>query len=230
MVPADHRYSSEGYEAQREQSLRRFGRLVRRWRIANGWTQYVGDRITKECGIPSLTPSNWSNIENGKAGDLKPGTLFRLAELNWRVANKDFPGAHSRELRDWLEGSRAIVSPDGVPWCATEFFACAQGLMEPPDWLSDKAVPSLTDADAAQLCEGWRKQMKKAIAEHNLDPLEVLQGISLVAQPGERLALRQMLAGARDYTAAELQEHWNQEWLPDRILQTWTMQILHKTQ
>ena len=228
MVPGDHRYSSVGYEEQREEALRRFGRLVRRWRVANGWTQYLGERLLQECGIPSLTPSNWSTIESGKAGNMNPGTLFRLAELNRRVADKDFPGAHTRELRDWLEDSRAILTVDGQPWGPPEFFAALVGLLEPPDWLSEGSVPPLTDAEAAALCEGWRKQMNKAIAEHNLDPLEVLQGISLVAQPAERLALRQMLTGAKGYTAAELRQSWNQEWLPDRILKTWAMQHLHK--
>lgn len=230
MEPKQHRYSSTGYQQQREEALRRFGRFIRRWREANGWTQYLGERLSEECGFPSLVPSNWSTIESGKAGNMKPATLFRLAELNRRVADNDFPGARSRELRDWLQDSRPILTPAGEPWGATEFFAALVGLLDPPEWLSEGAVPRLTDAEAKVLCDGWRKQMQKAIGEHNLDPLEVLQQISLVAQPQERLALRQMLIGTKDYSAAELMQHWNQDWLPDRILRNWAMQLLHKTQ
>lgn len=223
-------WSAETYEAQRTTAWARFGRMVRRWRLANGWTQYLGERIQKELGILSLSPSNWSNIESGKAGQMKPATFWKFAELNSRVHHDDWPPIHSRDLKTWLSDSRAIVNDAGEPWGPCEFWACATGQINPPAWLDDRKAPEISDSDAETLCESWSDRWRQLRGEYGVSSRMALEQACAYAPVAERDTLGDVFNGDCTYTAAELMASWDGDWLPARALDHWGMQLLHKQQ
>lgn len=223
-------WGAETYEAQQAAAWLRFGRMIRRWRILNGWTQYLGERIQKELGIPSLIPSNWSNIESGKAGQMKPSTFWKLAELNSRVHHNDWPPIHSRDLKDWLADSKAIVNEHGEPWGPSEFWACATGQTIPPAWLDDPNAPEISDEEAGRMCEEWSDRWRTLKAEHGISVRAALEQACAHAPAAARDALGDVLNGDRVYTAEQLRSTWDGGWLPEMAIRQWELQILHKRQ
>lgn len=220
----------DSYEAQQAAAWARFGRMLRRWRIANGWTQYLGERIQKDLGIASLIPSNWSNIENGKAGQMKPSTFWKLAELNSRVHYNDWPPIHNRDLKDWLSDSRSIVNEQGEPWGPSEFWCCATGLTTPPAWLDDERAPEISDKDAESLCEGWSDRWRALKVQHQIPIGTALAQACAYAPIGERDLLGEVFIGDKTYTAEQLMAGWDGDWMPERALQQWQLRDLNKPQ
>lgn len=223
-------WGAETYEARHAAAWARFGRMIRRWRTLNGWTQYLGEQIQKELGIPSLIPSNWSNIENGKAGQMKPTTFWKLAELNSRVHHNDWPPIHSRQLKDWLADSKAIVNEHGEPWGPSEFFACATGETKPPAWLEGPQAPEISDREASRLCEEWSDRWRALKAEHQIPVRAALEQVCAYVPASERDLLSDVLNGDQVYTAEQLMAGWDGEWVPEVALRQWKLRVLHTAQ
>lgn len=223
-------WGAETYERQQAAAWGRFGRMIRRWRSANGWTQYLGERIQRELNIPSLSPSNWSTIETGKAGQMKPSTFWKLAELNSRVHHGEWPPIHSRELKDWLANSRPILNEEGEPWGPSEFWACATGETEPPDWLDDAAAPEIDDARAGQLSREWEAAFQRLRSQLQIEVIPALTGVTALVPTSERGMLQEVLMGQRQFTAEQLRSTYDRGWLPALALERWRMQELHKRQ
>ena len=116
-----------------------------------------------------------SNIESGKAGKLKPSTIFALSEVNRRIAQGDWGPVKSHEIKDALKAAQPLVGDDGEPWAATDFWACLVGLKEPPAAYRQDPPPALRELDATRLSEGWRQQVQDLVLSHDLDPVEALQ-------------------------------------------------------
>ena len=95
--------------------------MLRRWREKNGWTQYTATNWAKESGPPLIKLSGLSELEQGKTLHPRTKTFFCLAQLNNRVAAKDFAGVRSRALLDQLKDSKPITCEDGRPWGPVEF-------------------------------------------------------------------------------------------------------------
>lgn len=216
------------YEAQQAAAWAKFGRMIRRWRTQNGWTQYLGERIQKELSIPSLSPSNWSTIESGKAGQMKPTTFYKLAEINSRIFHDDWPPIHSRELKDWLTApKKAIVNAAGNPWGPNEFWGCATGQLASPDWLDDRVAPEISDEQAAALCAAWADEFRALKLEHKVPTRAALEGLCQHAPPAERDFLSDVCSGDAVYSAEQLRAGWDRDWLPAKALHDWRMQDLH---
>lgn len=223
--------SRDDYAAQKEEALRRFGLMLRSWRKQNHWSQYTAADWAKEAGFHVMAAGNLSTIEHGKVANLRPSTIFHLAELNHRVAARDWGPVRTRALLDLLQQSRPITGDDGQLWGPTQFWACSVGLLLPPKVLQARSLepaPVITDDDAIRLCEQWRQKVAQVVSEHDLDPIEALTGIGRHAPLKQRRRLRQVLSVSRiNYSAAELLQGWEGGWLPERALEQWTMQFLH---
>lgn len=226
-------FTAERYAAQREDALRRFGGMLRRWRIRNGWTQYTPNEWAKEAGFAGMAPGNLSNLEQGKVSP-SPGRIFLLADLNRRIALQDWSGVRSRQLLERLQTAKAIFTPDGQPWGPTEFWACSVGVLAPPKDLDEpeaEPVPSIDDQQAMELSKRWRDQLHALVLKHDLDPSEALTEVARHVPQQQRKRLRQVLGMAgRDYGAEELMASWDNGWLPEQALQAWIMQNLHTAQ
>jgi len=203
--------------------------MLRNWRIRNGWTQYTASQWGKEAGFKAIAPGNLSNIEHGKQGNLTPATLFHLAELNCRVADQDWGTVRSRGLMDQLELSKPIAYSNGKPWGPTEFWSCSVGLLAVPEELASpepEPVPRITEEQARQLSEQWRKEWKDALLTHDLDPGEALAALGRHIPKEHRRRLTQLLVADALYDAAELKATWENGWLPAKALQQWKLQDL----
>lgn len=225
-------FSIDRYTAQRDQALNRFGRMLRLWRIRNGWTQYTASQWAKEAGFQAMAAGNLSNIEHGKAGNLRPGTVFQLSDLNQRLATKEWGPIKTRALKERLEESVPIVGDDGKAWGPTEFWACSVGLLPVPagfELPEIKPAPTLTDKEAARMSEQWRLELQELILERDLDPMDALMQLGQQVPHEHRRRLRQVLSlSGTDYTAKELIETWEDGWLPEKALHNWVMQVLNK--
>jgi transcriptional regulator with XRE-family HTH domain len=217
-------FSTERYAAQREEALRRFGRMLRNWRVRNGWTQYTSSKWGAEAGFPALAAGNLSNIEHGKQGNLRPSSVFQLADLNRRIAFREWGPVRSRSLRDQLEKASPITTDDGTPWGPTEFWAAYVGLLPIPKELDGpelEPAPVLTDDQARALCEQWRAELQQMVLTHDLDPVEALMELTRHAPSEHRRKLRQVLGAGALYTAQELLDSWDNQWMPAAALEQW---------
>ena len=202
-----------------------FGRMLRLWRERNGWTQYTVERWGREAGFRTVSSGNISMVEQGKAGDLRAQAHFQLADVNRRIAEKDWGPVKSQEIRQALAEATAICGDDGQLWGPTEFWSCYVGLLPVPMAYrrpEGEPMPELSGDLAAELSGQWRQQFTQESSRRGLDPIESLQGVARQAPAGQRKTLRAVLASFRDYEAGELAELWEGEWLPERWIRLWS--------
>ena len=201
-----------------------FGRMLRLWRERNGWTQYTVERWGREAGFATVSSGNVSMVEQGKAGDLRAQAHFQLADVNRRLAERDWGPLHSPDLRQALEQAEAIRGDDGLLWGPADFWCCYVGLLPVPEAYSQvplEPVPAIDDALAADLSARWRQQVSAEATRRGLDPIETFQGAARQAPAAQRKTLRAVLAGFRDYRAEELIPLWEGEWLPQQWIEAW---------
>ena len=211
---------------QRAQSAGEFGKMIRRWRERNGWTQYTAKSWAQEAGFALIGHSGVSELENGitKAPGIK--VFLHLAEVNERVAARNYVGIRSRKLRDEIEGSMAIVDEQGQPWGPAMFWECFTGLRAIPEWLQadpGENRPVITDAGAAELSAQWAAAARDAIRAAGMRSSE-LTSAGQAAPVSRRPRWTDVVMGFEPYTAAELAELWDAQaatWLPATWLQRW---------
>ena len=201
-----------------------FGRMLRIWRERNGWTQYTAERWGREVGFATLSSGNVSMVEQGKAGDLRAQAHFQLAEVNRRLAERDWGTLHSPELRQALEHAEPIRGEDGELWGPAEFWSCYVGLLPVPEayrQIEPEPAPVLDERGAAELSAQWRQQVSSEASRRGLDPIETFQGAARQAPAAQRKSMRAVLAGFRDYRPEELTSLGQQGWLPERWIEAW---------
>jgi len=215
--------------ASQAESARQFGLMLRRWRVANGWTQYTAKRWADEAGHPGLGHSGLSELENGLVKNPRAGVFLALGEQNARIAAQDFAGVRSRDLRDQLAGSLPIADDEtGVPWGPAEFWACHAGMATPrvPEWLAPAPIhpaPQLDAAAAADLCASWSEQARELVRSKGGKPADLLRaGAAAPAKHREQWGL--VVMGLGVFTPEQLQATWDEkasEWAPAQWLAAW---------
>ena len=218
-------------EAQDAAALE-FGRMLRRWRRQNNWTQYTARRWADEAGLGDvIRHSGLSELERGITRSPRNVVFLSLANLNALVHQGDFKGVRSRDLLNQLKGSQAICDESGQPWGPSEFWACHAGLLLPPEDLRAPAAspaPVLTDDQAAELCASWADQAREAARAAGAGPAQ------LMAAGGFAPArLRQKWAGVvmglDGFLPDELTEQWDpeaSEWRPAQWLAAWKESLI----
>ena len=202
-----------------------FGRMLRLWRERNGWTQYTVERWGRDAGFRTVSSGNISMVEQGKAGDLRAQAHFQLADVNRRIAERDWGAIKSQELRQAIESAIPIRGDDDQLWGPSEFWSCYVGLLPVPEAYrrpDTTPLPEISTDQATALSAQWRQQFAQEASRRGLDPIETLQGVARQAPAAQRKALRAVLASFRDYEAAELKELWQGEWLPERWIRLWS--------
>lgn len=223
-MSAEYRY----IEAKQLEAGLQFGRMLRRWREMNHWTQYTAYKWAKEAGFEVMAPSTLSVFENGKAPKPRPESFFALAEINRRLAAQDFSGVRTRALKDLISQAQPLVDDEGQLWGPAEFWSCHLGLLPVPAayQLPDlPEQPRLDAAEAARLSEQWRTQLVHTAKQHGIGVMEALSSAAKAAPTGQRPAFQAVLAGFEVYTPEQLQGLWDGEtWLPQRWLEAWSSQ------
>lgn len=212
--------------AQQADAAIQFGKMLRRWRVANNWTQYTAKRWAEEAGHPSISHSGLSELEQAKTRAPRAGVFLSLAELNERVANADFSGVRSRDLLDQLKGSIPIAHEDGRPWGPADFWECHCGLRAAPAYLSTPAehpCPKLTNEQAAELCGSWAAQARQLVATRGGKPADLMR-VGASAPARFRDAWASVALGLATWSPHELAEVWDpqeNEWRPAAWLAKW---------
>jgi transcriptional regulator with XRE-family HTH domain len=221
-MSSEYRY----IEAKQLEAGQEFGRMLRRWRELNNWTQYTAYKWAKEAGFEVMAPSTLSVFENGKAPKPRPESFFALAEVNRRLAAKDFSGVRTRPLKDLISQAQPLVDDGGRVWGPAEFWSCHLGLLPVPSAYQAPVLPAqpvVDEAEAARLSEQWRSELVQTAKQHGIGVMEALTSAAKAAPAKQRQTFQAVLAGFESYTPEQLEGLWDGEaWLPQRWLETWS--------
>ena len=182
----------------------RFGRTLTVWLNRNGWIHSTMQEWGHQAGFPALRDSSTNRLQNGKTEQPSPLTFFQLGVVNERVAKGDFSGVVERSLKDRLQGSVAITSPDGTPWRATEFFSHFMGELEAPDWA--ELPQPLTTEEATTLSREHQATFETIAKTKFLSPPAAWKQLEKHCQgmtPSQRDMLRNVLSGWHTWTPAD---------------------------
>lgn len=212
-------HKTQSYHDQRQKALSRFGVMLRRWREINGWSQHTGAQWGKAAGFSVPAAGNISNLERGLAGAPSPSTIMMLADMNARIAAREWGPVTSRQLRDRLLQSQPITDHDGTPWGPMEFWGASVGLHPIPEELQGHADQLMPEVDPVELCEHWRQLLAAAVLDHDLDAAEAIAAMAKPAPAELRRRLRQVLAiSGCHLEREELPGLWANGWLPEQGL------------
>ena len=216
---------------QQQQAAVEFGQMLRRWRIANGWTQYTSGEFAATAEPPMDAPSHSgaSEIENAKITQPRNAYFLFLGELNQRIADQDWKGVTKRKLLDQLKGSRAITDEHGRPWGAAQFWSCHAGILSAPDWLAgdpEQLAPQLSDDEALALGVQWKAQVLQLGVATGMSRTKALGSFVASVPSSKRQVMEQVLLD--DFTATDLAQLWDPaagEWLPLAWIARWSDEI-----
>lgn len=218
---------SQSSSVKQRQKLAReaFGRMLRKWRESNGWSQYTGEAWAKACDFSPMSHGGLSPLECGQTKTPQFQTFGHLAEINRRLRIQDFTGVKSHDLLAKLAEARPMLDDDGVLLEEEQLFGMHSGTRKIPAayWVPPESnAPELTDADAVQLCKAWRQLVRDEAARRGLGLVRCLGELGDLVPAQHCDQLQDVLAGASNYSAAELLQLWNgEELLPQVWLEIW---------
>jgi hypothetical protein len=200
-----------------------FGRMLLSWRRRNGWTQYTVCTWAKEAGFEAISYGNLSVIEQGKAGELRQKVFWQLQEANRRIAEKDLGAVKNQEIKARLENAIPIGDDACPVWTALEFWGCYCGLREVPAPFAAAVTPVIGKGKAAELSSRWRKQMRRVVSTHGLDPIDALNALVAAAGPEHGKRFYAVLTGFGDYSPNEIAGLWvsGDSFMPQSWLDSW---------
>ena len=204
-----------------------FGQMLRRWRAANGWTQYTAESWAAEAGFLTHGHGSMSEMENGKLKAPGLKAFCFLHEVNRRVAAEDWSGVTSRKLKDALVGSRPILDAQGQPWTIPQWWAAHKGLEPIPEWLQVPEVPVPTDDEAAAACARWMDGLREVAKASQGGATQLANAYQFApAQHQERW--HEVLLGLGNYSGEELARLWDakaNEWQPAQWVMAWARSL-----
>lgn len=219
-------------EAAQVEAAQAFGRMLRRWRELNGWTQYTAEKWAAESGFILLRHSNLSQLENAKTQP-RFRTFLCLSETNRRLAIQDYSGVTSRDLKDLLVGAQPLTDDSGLVWGPSQFWECHHGLRAVPSkyQVMSVAPPLLSDEQATAKSAEWRTRVLEAARVSGLKPIEMLSQAAKVPPAAQREHFQAVLTGLVEYTPQELEQLWDGStatWLPEQWVQRWIEDTSHQ--
>jgi len=172
-------------QAEQLENAQQFGHMLRRWRESNNWTQYTAYRWGKAAGFETMAPSTLSVLENGKAPKPRPESFLALAEVNRRLAVKDFTGAPD-DLKDLISQALPLVDDEGKLFGPQDFWSCHLGLIPVPA-AYQASGPASSEAGEAMAAAGRVfQQISATIVEAfqaaQLDPEQAAKIQEIAAQ------------------------------------------------
>lgn len=194
-----------------------FAHLIRVWHERNGWSHRVLPALAETLDLGRVHNSQLSMLRNGKLASPGPEVFLALGRINQLLASEAQGGRLSTSLRQRLDGQPELIealeasclpvqSSAGPVLGPGELLEVFVGLRQPPAAFDLR----IADAEAAELSaalallftagQTWRACRQRVLAAYPIGK-KVRQ---------ERFMA--VMAGLRDYTAAELEAE-----LPDLL-------------
>jgi hypothetical protein len=192
------------YEFPPLDTRQRFGRTLTAWSRRNGWIHDTLHLWGEQAGFPAVRDSSFNRLQNAKTEQPSPLTFIQLAMANARVAAGDYSGVVDRSLKDRLQGSTPICTPEGQPWGPMEFFGHFVGQLDAPEWASG---PDPLSAEQLQKLSTTQQQRFEAIADaKGISPAlawRQLEAHCTAMTPSQRQVLRDVLSGWHVWDSGE---------------------------
>lgn len=195
-----------------------FAHLIRVWHERNGWSHKVLPALAEVLDLGRVHNSQISMLRNGKLASPGPEVFLALGRINQLLAADAGAGGVSEALRQRLqerpellaslESSALCVQAENEPVPGPgEFLEVFVGLRPPPAAFDLR----IADAEAAELSAAL------ALLFTGGQPWRLCRDSVLTAYPCSKRQRRErfteVMAGLRDYSAAELEAE-----LPDLLL------------
>jgi hypothetical protein len=187
------------------QSALDFGRQLRRWRTAQGWSQDTAMAWGKEANIPHVYSSQWSMLETGAARNPGPMTFHSLGVMNALLHQRRYGQVKTRALRDRLEAAEPICHDDGRPWDAADFFSAYVGQLAWPEFPDVPQLAPLTVEDATAWSEQFRRLFHVIARSAGRTRTAAAAQLLELVPPDEQEDFEEVLFGA-DYQAEHLEK------------------------
>jgi hypothetical protein len=191
-------------DSLRESALN-FGHQLRRWRLAQGWSQETAQLWGQEANIPHVYSSQWSMLETGAAKNPGPLTFRCLGHMNHLLALREYGNVTTRALRDRLQGAEPICHPGGRPWTAADFFAAYLGQIAWPDFPDVPELAPFTADEAAAWSEQFRRWFHVIARSAGRTRTAAASQLLEMVPPEEAEDFEEVLFGA-DYKSTHLDE------------------------
>jgi len=197
------------YRDELEAGRDAFGHLIRVWHERNGWSQRVLPALAERLELGRVHNSQLSNLRNRKLASPGPELFVALGRINQMLAQEggvEGPSpqlagqlADQPELLSALQASALpLLADNGQPLGPAQLFEIFVGLRQPPSAFDLRIAEAEAAGLSAALAElftagrSWRSCRDQLLEAY---PAEK-------RQRRERFA--EVMAGQRDYTAAEL--------------------------
>lgn len=222
----DAPHDTASYIRQRQRALRRFGHMLRKWRESNEWTIYTSSQWGKAVGFSAPSADKISRIENALIKQPDMVTLFRFADVNLRIAKKEWGAIRSTKLKMLVASATPIVDDEKkLAWGPKEFWGALSGLDPIPAHLVVEDIPPLDLELTARLCRRWHQMFMDAVKNNKLKAtVAVKKAVSHLPAHMRTQATEVLLMGA-ELSAAEMENQWFGEWLIEKALSSWIQNL-----
>jgi transcriptional regulator with XRE-family HTH domain len=160
------RYRPEAIAAQLEAAAVSFGENLRRWRVAQGWSQNTPQDWGQAVGDLHVFNSQWSQLESAKLRGPKPTVFRALGAMNALLHAGQYGPIKDRALMDRVRAAQAICHEDGEPWDGSDFYAAFLGDLQFP--VIPNRLPPITDKEAAEISDGFRADVRNGAKRRSL--------------------------------------------------------------
>ena len=186
-----------------------FAHLIRVWHERNGWSHRVLPALAETLDLGRVHNSQLSMLRNGKLASPGPEVFLALGRINQLLATEVKGGKLSQSLRQRLAGQPEVI--DALEASCLPVENERQGVLGPGELLEVfvglHAPPAAFDL---RITEGEAAGLSAALAELLTAgrPWRLCRDQVLVAYPAAKRQRRErfaeVMAGQRDFTAAEL--------------------------
>ena len=197
------------YRDELEAGRDAFGHLIRVWHERNGWSQRVLPALAERLELGRVHNSQLSNLRNRKLASPGPELFVALGRINQMLAQEGGVEGPSPQLAGQLADQPELLSAlqvsalplladNGQPLGPAQLFEIFVGLRQPPSAFDLR----IAEAEAAGLSAALAELFTAG------RPWRSCRDQLLEAYPAEKRQRRErfaeVIAGQRDYTAAEL--------------------------
>lgn len=159
-------YSHATITAQLEAAAVEFGKNLRRWRVAQGWSQNTAQDWGQAVGVLHVFNSQWSQLESAKLRGPKPLVFRALGAMNQLLAAGQYGPIRDRDLLERVRAAAPICHDDGTPWDGADFYAAFLGDLDWPPIANH--IPPISDNDAAEFSHTIRSAVRIGAKRRNL--------------------------------------------------------------
>lgn len=197
-----------------------FGVGLRRWRVAQGWSQNTPQDWAKAIGISPVANSQWSLLERGQMRAPEPKLFRSLGAMNQLLAAGTYGPISDRKLLDLVKGAESVRHDDGRPWTGQDFAACFMGAITWPPVVERRPLPTAEEAAAASAT--FRESFRSACRKRRQKPGTAQQEL-LDQVPAEHQARVEDVLLGDDWTPQEVLQLEDEDGrpLPALWLEAW---------